>query len=192
MYKKFKNPKLIITCGLMGTGKSTIAKEFAKIKGILIISSDFVRKELAGISSSQHKYEDFDKGIYSQSFSKKTYQSLNTRAREILIGGNSVILDACFSKKWQREKAYEVAKEVDANFLCIEFVCSDKEIKKRLTKRLKSKEGVSDGRWAIFPEQKASFENILEFSDEEHFIVDTSYPIDECVESIIKKVENFS
>lgn len=188
MKKKIKKPKLIITSGLMGTGKSTIANEVAKKLKIPIISSDFVRKELAGISPIEHRYEDFDKGIYSKEFSEKTYLTLNKRAKEILLNKKSVILDACFSKKWQREKAYETAKEVGAEFLCIEFLCKEEEIKKRLKKRFENKGGVSDGRWEIFPHQKASFEKILEFSNNKHLIIDTSFPIKKCVEKIIKKI----
>ena len=101
MQKNNIKPKLIITCGLMGSGKSTVAKEIGKKKNITILTSDVIRKEIAGISSSEHRYEDFDQGIYSKEFSTKTYLELNVRAKKILLEGKSVILDACYGKKWQ-------------------------------------------------------------------------------------------
>lgn len=189
MQKNSNKPKLIITCGLMGSGKSTVINEFGTKNNIQIISSDSIRKELAGISDKEHKYEDFDEGIYSKEFSKKTYDELNNRAEKILNFNNSVVLDACFSKKWQRMNAKNVAVRSNSDFFCIEFVCPEEIIKMRLTKRFDSKEGVSDGRWAIYPAQKASFEKITEFSNNEYFIIDTSNSLEKCVSEIIKRVE---
>jgi len=182
-------PYLIITCGLTGTGKSTIMNEVAEKKGFMILTSDKIRKELVGISPEVHKYEEFDKGIYSKEFTERTYIHMIEEGEKLLLQGISVILDACFPKKWQREKAFEVAKEANARFLCIEFTCSEEEAKYRLTERFDSKEGVSDGRWEIYVGQKQVFEEVDEFKPELHIVVDTSSSKEESVNIIIKRLE---
>jgi aminoglycoside phosphotransferase family enzyme/predicted kinase len=181
-------PRLIITSGLMGTGKTTIANEIAKINGWAIVSSDAVRKELAGIPATRHEYRAFGEGVYSAEFTERTYKRMNEIAEEYLRKGKSIVVDASFAKKSEREKAYALAKAANAEFTCIELVCPEEEMKKRLTARMHEKGAISDGRWEILPEQRASFEKVDELKDEEHFVVDTSTPKDESVKKVMDKM----
>ena len=71
---------LAITCGLPGTGKSSLAAELAPA-GFELISSDVVRKELTGVNPSEHRYEDYRAGIYSTDITARTYTALLERAR---------------------------------------------------------------------------------------------------------------
>jgi len=179
---------LLIVCGYVGSGKTTVARELSKLTGFEVISSDVVRKKLAGISPSEHRYEDFSKGIYSPEFTEKTYRTMMDEAKKRLKEGKSVILDATFSKKWQREMAREAAREADANFLCIETVCPDSLIKNRLDKRMKRGISVSDGRWEIFQKHKESFEKIDEFSPEEHIVVRTDTKLKNELEKVLERI----
>ncbi len=182
-------PYMIIACGLTGTGKSTILNEVSNKTGITILTSDKMRKELAGISPDEHRYVAFDSDIYSSEFTKKTYLYMIDEGKKILQKGESVILDACFPRKWQREKAKEAAKEARIKFLCIEFTCPEDEVKKRLAERFDSKEGISDGRWEIYLGQKRSFEDVDEFISEEHLVVDTSEPKKKIIKEIMDRLD---
>lgn len=183
------SPYLIITCGLTGSGKSTIMNEVADKKEFTILTSDKIRKQLVGIQPKEHRYEKFDEGIYSEETTKRTYLHMIEEGKKLLLQGNSVVLDACFPKKWQRQKAFESAKEAKAGFLCIEFTCSEKEVRSRLTKRFDSKEGISDGRWEIYVAQKESFEEVNEFAPEFYFVVNTCGPKEESIKRILKWLE---
>ena len=97
--RRMTRPRLVITCGLMGTGKTTIARVLAEALGWEWRSSDRVRKELADLSPHEHRWEDFGQGIYSSDFSERTYQALIDQSRSLLRAGRSVILDASFKKK---------------------------------------------------------------------------------------------
>jgi len=177
-------PKLIIACGLWGTGKTTIAKEVAEANGWAIVSSDAVRKEIAGIPAAQHEYIPFREGIYSDEFSEKTYGKMNEIAQKLLEEGRSVVVDASYGKKSQRVNVHALAKAIGAEFTCVELVCPESEIKRRLTARMHEEGAISDGRWEIFPKHKASFEKVDEFTEEEHVVVDTSKPIEESVKEL--------
>ena len=181
-------PILIIFAGLIGTGKSTLSKTLSKKLDIPIISSDIVRKELSGISPTEHKYEDFEKGIYSKEFTDKTYKEIFKKAEEFLMKGSSVIIDASFKKKSQRKMILDLAVEMGIRYFIIETICKDEEIKKRLNYRLKSKRATSDGRLEIYDKQKKDFDAINEIDRDSHIIIDTTKPIDVCIEKILERL----
>jgi len=182
-------PKLIIICGLMGTGKTTIAKKVAETNGWALISSDLVRKELAGMPATQREYVEWGEGIYSTEFSDKTYKRMNEIANQLLRKGISVVLDACYGKRSERADTYALAKATNAEFMCIELICPEDEIKRRLTTR--SNERIaSDGRWSIFADQKARFENVDDFAGDEHIVLDTSKQEDESMRQAMHALGN--
>jgi aminoglycoside phosphotransferase family enzyme len=47
-------PEVIVVCGLSGTGKSTVARVFGDVTGFPVVSSDVLRKELAGLPRFAH------------------------------------------------------------------------------------------------------------------------------------------
>jgi hypothetical protein len=182
-------PHLIVVCGLMGTGKTTIARRLAEKKGWTLISSDQVRKELAGIPPTQHEYVAWGKGIYSNEFSQKTYNRMNQLAEKHLREGKSVILDASYGKKPHRAAVHALAKATNSQFTCLEIVCSEEEIKRRLTARLQRRGGISDGRWELFIDQKTGFEKVDDFTKEEHIIVNTSRTKDQSMKQLMHEMQ---
>ena len=171
-YSKKLGPRLVVMCGLTGTGKSNVSKNIAKIIKGKIIRSDIVRKELGGISSTKHKFDDYNRGLYSEEFTDRTYSEMINIARETLTKGISCVLDATFSKKEYRKEAANLEKELNLPFFIVECICPEHVIRNRLDKRIKGK-SVSDGRWEIYLDQKKDFEPIG--SDErEHIVIDTT------------------
>lgn len=186
-------PILIVVCGIIATGKSTVSKKVSGAIGIELIRSDRVRKELAGMSPEEHAYEPYGQGIYSPEFSKKTYEEMMARAKDRLSKGSSVILDATFSKKWQREAAKEVAVNAGARFLCIETVAPEEVIRERSQQRTESGESISDGRLELLPQIKENFENIEELEEEEYVVIDTSKEEEEKekMNKILEDIQNY-
>lgn len=176
-------PTLFITTGLVGTGKTFLAQALAKRLGLVVISSDVTRKKLAGIPITEHRFEEFDTGIYLAEFSKKTYDRMFSEAKDILTEGGSVILDASFIKVEERLKAKELAKETNADFLIIECTLDEASIKKRLAQRLEQGT-ISDGRWEIYQPQKRAFDPVVEVPKTNHAIIDTAQPVEENIRQI--------
>ena len=58
------SPSLILMSGVTGTGKSTLASELSRRWAMEHVSSNLVRKDLAGIRPLQHRHEPFQEGIY--------------------------------------------------------------------------------------------------------------------------------
>jgi len=180
-------PVLFITAGLVGTGKTTLAQALAKRLGVVVISSDVTRKQLAGIPITEHRFEEFHSGIYSPEFSRKTYDKMFSEAGDILNDGDSVILDASFIKAEERLKAKRLAEEMGADFFIIECTLDEESIKQRLARR-RERETTSDGRWEIYQPQKRAFEPVIEASPAKHAIIDTSKPVEENIRQILNKI----
>jgi len=177
-------PALFITIGLVGSGKTVLAQALTRQLGLVAIHSDVTRKQLAAIPLTEHRFEEFDHGIYSADFSRLTYDTMLSEARTILTEGDSVILDASFIKSEHRQKAKKLAEEVKADFFIIECTLAEEIVRQRLTERLQQGT-VSDGRWEIFEEQKRQFEAVTEVLEANYAIIDTSRPVSETVRQVM-------
>ncbi len=182
-----QKPTLFITAGLVGCGKSSFSQALAARLGLVVISSDVTRKRLAGIPLMEHRYEDFDRGIYSPGFGLKTYAAMFEEAAAILDEGYPVILDASFIKSDIRQEAVKLAGKTGADFLAIECSLEENKVKERLQHRSKEA-SLSDGRWEIYPRQKTEFEPLLDIAPPNYVIIDTSEPVEANIEKVIDRV----
>lgn len=151
---------LIMVRGLPGTGKSTLARAIAERTGFVHIMSDVVRKELAGREPGERGFEGFAKGIYSESFTERTYLEMAQRAKRYLKQGRSCVVDATFSKRRQLSTVMDAASLSGAKVCVVECAASDALVKARLDKRCLEAGNVSDADWRIYLGKKASFEKI--------------------------------
>ncbi|RMF93753.1 MAG: kinase [Nitrospinota bacterium] len=174
--ERLRFPLLLITCGLTGTGKTTMARLLAGHLSLVLLRSDVLRKELAALPPAVHRYEEYGEGIYSESFTDQTYAALYREAERYLVQGESVILDASFLRRARREEARKLAERLGAAFYVIECVCPEGMVKERLEKRQREGRDASDGRWELFSQQKQVAEPVTEIAAEHHIRLDTTQP----------------
>ena len=166
-------PAVILVCGVTGTGKSTLTAELARRWSMEHISSDLVRKNLAGISPEAHRYESFMEGIYSPQFSALTYEAMLSEAGQHLREGKRVILDGTFRRSEERAGAVALAAELHGEAWIVECRLSDEQARERLDRRLEQGDSVSDGRWELYHQQVAQWESVREVPPERHVVLDT-------------------
>lgn len=183
------NPQvLLLACGLTGTGKSTLARKLAARCALQVVSSDETRKSLLGIDPRERHYDAFDHGVYAPAITERTYATMVDRAEALLIAGQSVILDGCFTKRSQRARAVALAARMDVPLLMLDCRCSEDLIRQRLQRRESRAAGVSDGRWEIYQQQVASFEPADEIPAEQKIELDRSRPVEILVEELLARV----
>ncbi|HPV50166.1 MAG TPA: AAA family ATPase [Smithellaceae bacterium] len=171
---RLEKPALIITAGLIGSGKSFQARHLAARLGAEIIRTDVLRKQMLNIPPAEKHHDAFGKGIYSSDISQKTYEKAMELSARIISRGKPVIIDASFSTRAYRALAVSLAGRLGVPYYIIECTCPDKIVKQRLIRRANDKDNPSDGRWEILAEQKKHYEPITEIPENRHFTVDTS------------------
>jgi len=176
-------PCLVAVAGLSGSGKSTVAEALAQRTGFTWISTDLVRKELAGLPPTARPARAYGDGIYTAEFSTRTYRCMFDRARESLpcVG---VILDATFQLAIGRATAREIARRHKVPFLLVECRCPRERTRKRLARRSREGLDASDADWAVYLEQRGRFEPFDE-EDSDRLVLDTEASL----ESLVAKVE---
>ena len=112
--------RLALVGGLPGTGKTTVAGGLADRFGAVLLSSDRVRKELAGIDPNTSAAAGYREGLYRPERTDALYAELVRRAGELLERGESVILDASWTAARHREIAREVAARTHSELVEIE------------------------------------------------------------------------
>jgi aminoglycoside phosphotransferase family enzyme/predicted kinase len=169
------SPALIVVCGLSGTGKSTLARALQHRTGFRILSSDRVRKRLAGIALHERLRSAYKTGVYSEAFSRVVYGTMLAEAENLLKDGCGVILDATFKASADRLKAREIAAKLKMPVLFVECVASRAEAIRRIERRAELALGeVSDATAEVYELQRAEFERICEIPARNHLVVDTT------------------
>ncbi|WP_373302340.1 bifunctional aminoglycoside phosphotransferase/ATP-binding protein [Streptomyces flaveus] len=126
---------LTLVGGLPGSGKSTLSGALADRLGVTLLSSDRLRKELAGIPAEQPAAAAYGEGLYSPEWTNKTYAALLDRASTLLSQGESVVLDATWHDAAQREAALSMAERTYADLVALHCHVPDEVTTTRLATR---------------------------------------------------------
>jgi aminoglycoside phosphotransferase family enzyme/predicted kinase len=166
-------PAVIVIFGTIGTGKSTLAELISRELDCDVMSSDKTRKEMLGIAPTERRYEPFDKGIYSEETTDRVYNEIIKLGRRAVESGNTVILDASFSKRKYRKLAVTAAESFGIPLFFIQTKASDKTIRERLLRREAIGESISDARLELFESFKKGFEEPCELPGNRYLSVST-------------------
>jgi len=110
---------LTLVGGMPGSGKSTLSGALADRLEAALLSSDRLRKELAGIPPERSAAAGYGEGLYTAEWTARTYAALLDRAAILLSAGESVVLDATWSTAEQRTAAQHVAELTSADLTAL-------------------------------------------------------------------------
>ena len=94
-------PRLIVTCGVSGSGKSTVATQLLEALGAIRLRSDVERKRLFGLGAMQRS-ADLALDIYTEQATRQTFDRLLALAAQALLAGFPVVVDAAFLRRKER------------------------------------------------------------------------------------------
>jgi len=146
-------PLWFLFCGLPASGKSCVAEALATSSrgGWPVLSSDRIRKELAGVAPT----ERLPDRCYDDAFSRRTYDELRRRASE---RKGVVILDANFRTREERRLTFSAAKEAGARLVILQIETSETVVLQRLAARADDPAAVSDADRAVYEKLKSALE----------------------------------
>ena len=151
--------RLSVTSGVMGAGKSTVARGLAAVTEAIVIRTDVVRKRLAGVSLTERSTHGFGEGLYTESMSERTYAEALRLARELLRAGWNVIVDGSFSSAAEREHARALARELNVAFSVLWCDAPPSRVVEHLRRRVADPREVSDGREDLLAEHVRRYES---------------------------------
>lgn len=181
-----KAPLLVVIMGRVGTGKSTQARMLAERLGWSRLSSDIIRKKLAGVPLYQRGSTMERRALYSREKSKQTYQTLLHHAKTLLEQNKSVVMDATFSSKQQRDELQTSLCTAASKCFLIEITASEKTIKSRLALREQDDQEVSDARLEDFETLNQRYEAPLAYEKNHIVSISSDGPPEETAFEVLK------
>jgi hypothetical protein len=151
-------PLIIVVMGGVGTGKSTQANALGEALGWDVVSSDRVRKSIAGVPLYERADDATREQLYTTEMSRKTYGRLIDTAVEHGRNGRGLVLDATFSRRAYRDRLRERLAEAQIPHVFVELTADPGTLKQRLAAREGASDVVSDARLPDFEMLMARYE----------------------------------
>jgi len=153
-------PSLVIMHGLSGSGKTTLSHALLQALGAIRIRSDVERKRLHHMTTLERAAPGIAAGIYAREVTQQVYQRLAGLARETIAAGYSVILDAAFLGRWQRNLLRDLAHELNVPFVIASLQAPETVLKARILSRCGEDRDASDADLAVLSHQLGTQEPI--------------------------------
>ncbi len=149
---------LAITCGVSGSGKSTVALALAGELEAIRIRADVERKRLFGLQADADTRAPGMPDIYTGEAGARTFARLEELAGAVLDAGHPVILDATFIRRGLRERFRALAERHGVPFRVIRCEATVGELRRRVEARLAAGTDASEADVAVMESQVAAFE----------------------------------
>ena len=160
--RQFSPPRVVMVGGLIGTGKSTLAKSLTEGLGAVWLRTDEIR--LKEFASARRPGQGFGEGLYAPRISELVYERLLKRTEAALRTGRSVVCDGMFSQRAGRLALRAIARSRGASFHFIECVVPRTVALRRIAKRYAAKSDLSEAQPEHYDRLKAGFEPVNELS----------------------------
>jgi predicted kinase len=179
-----REPILVITCGLSGSGKTWLARRLRERLRALHVRSDVERKRLAGLVPEADSRSPPDAGIYTPDFTARTYDRLNEWAAAALTGGESIIVDAAFLRRDERVRLLSLAESHGAPACIVHCTAPVDILRERIAARHARRNDASEAGVDVLERQPCWWEDFGEHEQPHVMEVDTLRP-----ESITAAIE---
>lgn len=167
---------LILTCGVSGSGKTTVARQLLMHMQAIHIRSDVERKRLFGLGHFEQSSPELSKEMYSRESSELTYTRLYEIAGLCLENRYPVIVDATFLQKEERDRFIGLAEKRGVPAVILYCRAPGTILEKRVRKRQEQGNDASEADTAVLREQIRHFMPLSKREEEIAITVETSSP----------------
>lgn len=156
-------PQLLLTTGLSGSGKSTVAGLLVEALaergiGAVRLRSDVERKRLHGLAATDRPADPTT--LYAPATTARTYTHLQQQARALLQLGYWVVLDAACLRQRERAQLHTAAQQAQAGCVLVECVADPTLLRARILARQQQQNDASDATPEVLAAQLAHAEPI--------------------------------
>ena len=154
-----RRPLVIAACGVPASGKSHLAHALAELSGLPHLSSDVIRKRLAGLRPTERAPGD----TYGADWNARTYAELGRRASEALARNGGAIVDATFRHREDR-RAFTAVLGARRQAVFIECQAPGPVLGRRAAHREHDHDRVSDAGLAVVVREQSRWEALDEIA----------------------------
>ena len=165
-------PRLDITHGPPGAGKTTVSDRLMQDPGAIRLRSDVERKRLAGLPALARSGAGIGEALYAEDATQKTYARLAALAADLLDAGWPVVVDATFGARWQRDLLRDVAQSRGIAFRILDFKLAPSVLRERVEARARALADASEADLGVLERQLKSAEPLA--GDEQALAVDVA------------------
>jgi len=184
-YVHFNKPRLILTCGLSGSGKTWLSKHLSPRLPAIHVRSDVERKRLAGLDALTSSRSPLGAGIYTKAFNTRTYERLLDCARAALTAHQSVIVDAAFLRHDERTLFASLAHATHSAFTILHCAAPTTTLQARILQRTLAGSDASEATPKVLTEQIEYWEPFTTDETPHVLHIDTDR---DAVESIVERL----
>ena len=160
--------RMVLTCGVTGSGKTTVSQHLLELLGAVRVRSDVERKRLAGIDATDHGHIGIDSGLYDATTTRRTYEQLMRAATAIIDAGFPAIVDATFLHRADRTTFRALAEQLDTPLTIVVCEAATETLRARVASRAQRGTDASDATLEVLAHQLGAFEAAAD--DEKEFL----------------------
>jgi uncharacterized protein len=168
------DPALIIMHGVSASGKSRLSEALVSAIPALRIRSDLERKRLTGTAPLSHRRFAVRSGAYDDESTNRTYARLLECAESALESGCSVVVDAAFLRRAQRDMFQVLARHQRCPFLIVSLKATAAALAARMAQRLTAATDPSEATSAVLEHQLKTQEPLNDLERSHAVEIDTS------------------
>ena len=150
--------------GYSGSGKTWLSSQLMSQLPAVRIRSDIERKRRLGLEETEGTDSAPGSGIYTERARAGIYENLIETAERLLEAGFSVIVDASFLRRADRQLVFKLAERQAVAFAFVDTRADRDELRRRLRERVISGKDASEADISVLGYQ---FENADALDDAE-------------------------
>jgi hypothetical protein len=175
-YTRPSRPRLFITHGLSGSGKTFATQQLVEATGAIRLRSDVERKRLFGLPPLERSIDRSDLNLYTPDVTQRTYAHLAQQAAQVVEAGFTAVVDATFLKRAQRDAFRHLAAQLNMPCTLLEFRAQAETLRRRVARRSAQADDASEADLAVLHEQLATLESLTAEEQAAALTIDTESP----------------
>lgn len=175
-YTGARRPRLLIACGLSGSGKSRLGRRLRETLPLVHLRSDVERKRLFWLTADARTTGAPGTGIYFPEATDWTYERLRRLTDMILASGYDVLVDATFLTRARRGAFQRLAEAHGAGFAILALDAPMDVLRRRVIRRLEEGCDASEASLAVLEHQRQCCECLDDAERALACVIDSSQP----------------
>ena len=175
-YTRPSRPRLWITHGLSGSGKTWSTQWLVEATGAIRLRSDVERKRLFGVAPLERSTGRSALDLYAPDVTQRTYDYLAQQAARVIGAGFTAVVDATFLKRAQRDAFRRLAAQLGVPFTILACRAHPETLRRRVAQRSAQGADASEADLAVLHGQLAALEPLTANEQVSALTIDTDAP----------------